>query len=222
MPSSTKLMISVGARQSLLSQAQVKEVHKELKRIHKSVLFSCLFVETTGDKDQITSLRTMEKTDFFTRELDQLLLQEKCRIAIHSAKDLPELLAKGLKIAAITKGVDPSDVLVMRPGDTLETLPKNATIATSSVRREEIVKQLRPDFKFIDLRGPISKRLAKLDTGEADGIVVAEAALIRLRMKELNRFFLPGPVAPYQGQLAIVVREDDNEMIELFACLDVR
>lgn len=177
------------------------------------------WVETVGDRDLKTSLRTLDRTDFFTRELDQLLLQNKIRLAIHSAKDLPEPLPEGLAIAALTRGVDARDALVLRSGETLATLPPCAVIATSSARREEVVRQLRPDLRFIDLRGTIGARLAKLETGEADGIVVAEAALIRLRLTHLNRIFLPGPTAPLQGRLALVVRKDDVELQNLLSAV---
>lgn len=216
------MKIVVGARASPLSKAQAKEVFDELCRHYPEVTFSCIYVDTTGDKDLKTSLRSLNKTDFFTREVDELLLTGNCRIAIHSAKDLPEPLPAGLTLVALTRGVDPSDSLVMRPNESLETLRTGAIVATSSVRREETVKQLRSDLTFIDLRGTIEQRLEKLMNGTADGVVVAEAALIRLGLTHLNRVHLPGPTVPLQGQLAIVARTGDLEMINLFASLDHR
>ncbi len=173
-----------------------------------------MWIETTGDLDQKTSLRILDKTDFFTRELDRLVLDGSIRLAIHSAKDLPDPLAEGLCIAAMTNGLDPRDALVFR-----DTLPENAWIATSSKRREEMVDLLRPGFRFKDLRGTIHERLAQLDNGYADGVVIAEAALIRLQLTHLNRIYLPGPVAEGQGRLAIVCRKDDSELIELLSCI---
>lgn len=214
--------VKVGARASPLSRVQVDEVLQELTRHSTHVEFECTFLETTGDKDLQTSLRTLDKTDFFTREVDALLLSRQVQIGIHSAKDLPDPLPKGLRIVALTNGVDPSDSLVMRPGERLESLPQGAVIATSSFRREEIVKQLRPDLRFIDIRGPIGARLEKLERGEADGVVIAEAALLRLQLTHLNRVKLPGETVPFQGQLAIIAREDDHEMALLFLPLDSR
>ncbi len=178
------------------------------------------WVETRGDLDQITSLRTLDKTDFFTRELDQLLLNGAIDVAIHSAKDLPDPLPDGLVIAAMTKGVDSRDALVLREGETLESLPSNAWIATSSERREEAVRRLRKDLQFKDIRGTIHARLAKLDTGEADGVVIAEAALIRLKLTHLNRIYLPGPTAEGQGRLAILVKDGNRAALELFSWLN--
>lgn len=210
--------ISVGARSSPLSRAQVEEVQAELLT-HR---LEPLWVETIGDSDQKTSLRTLQKTDFFTKEIDAMLFAETCRIAVHSAKDLPDPLPKGLAIAAVTQGVDSSDSLVFRSNESLETLPTGAKVATSSIRREECVQQLRPDLSFIDIRGTIGQRLQKLDSGEADGVVIAEAALIRLGLTHLNRIKLPGETVEGQGKLAILARESDEEMLCLFAPLDSR
>lgn len=216
------MIIEVGARSSPLSQAQVKEVLDELKKFFPHVEFKNFFVSTQGDNDQKTSLRILDKTNFFTKEIDDLVLEGTCRIGIHSAKDLPEPIPNGLQIAALTKGLDSADVCVLRMGDSFDTLPPGSIIATSSDRRESIIKSLRPDFKVCDLRGTIHQRLAKLETGEADGIVVAEAALIRLGLTHLNKIRLPGETALYQGKLAIVTRLNDHEMLRIFACLDSR
>ncbi len=182
----------VGARSSKLSHAQVEEVQSEL-----GISFAVKWVQTMGDLDQTTSLRNMEKSDFFTRELDQMLIHGEIDAAIHSAKDLPEPLPKGLKIAYLSKGVDPRDSLVIKKEPV-------KFVATSSARREGAVRSLFPDCAFIDLRGTVEERLEK----DVDGVVVAEAALIRLKLTHLKRLFLPGPTAPLQGKIAIVCRED--------------
>ena len=122
-------------------------------------------METTGDKDQKTSLRTLEKTDFFTKEIDELQLAGGCRISIHSAKDLPDPLPKGLTMVALTQGVDPSDSLVLRENETIESLPHGAKMGTSSARREKNIRDLRSDFICVDVRGNIQARLALLDQG---------------------------------------------------------
>lgn len=216
------MLIKVGARKSPLSQTQVKEVLSEIQKFHSHITFASLFVHTYGDLDKQTSLRDLGNTDFFTREVDHLLLARECRIAIHSAKDLPEQLPKGLKMIALTKGVDASDSLVMRFGASLNSLPYQSVIATSSLRREEAVKKLRADFKFIDVRGTIEERLSYLEKETVQGVVIAEAALIRLGFTHLNRLTLPGETVPNQGKLAILSRENDQEMIQLFQCIDSR
>jgi hydroxymethylbilane synthase len=216
------MIVVVGARSSPLSRAQVQEVLEELRKHHPEVDFENIYLETQGDKDRSISLRTLGKTDFFTRELDQLLLQGGCRVAIHSAKDLPDPLPAGSVLAGLTEGIDPADVLVMRDGESLDSLPSGARIATSSQRREDQVKLLRADLLFCDVRGTIAERLALLQQGAADGVVLAEAALIRLGWTHLNRIRLPAETVPFQGQLAILCREDDAQMRELFKCLDSR
>jgi hydroxymethylbilane synthase len=186
----------IGARNSPLSKAQVAEIKKEL-----SIDFETIFISTIGDLDQKTSLRTLEKTNFFTKELDEMLLTHKIDAAVHSAKDLPDPLPSGLVVCYLSKGLDPRDALVFNK----EPI---RLVATSSKRREESVLKLYPNCKFIDLRGTIHKRLELLDQG-IDGVVVAECALQRLKLTHLNRVFLPEPTTEGQGKLAIVCREED-------------
>lgn len=210
------MTILVGARSSPLSRAQFEEVRNALQC---GSSLEPVWVQTTGDIDKQTSLRALDKTNFFTKELDEMLLQGKIRISIHSAKDLPDPIPKGLSLIALTKGVDPRDSLVFRPHENLAMI---RTIATSSERREEVVRSLRSGLRFVDLRGTIGERLALLEKRVVDGVVVAEAALIRLGLTHLNRLILPGETAPMQGRLAILSQEGDEEMSRIFKPLDAR
>jgi hydroxymethylbilane synthase len=212
----------VASRDSPLARAQVAEVLHEIQQYHPEITFEPVFVKSHGDLDQTTSLRSLDKTDFFTREIDLLVLSAACQIAVHSAKDLPDPIQEGIEIIAITKGVDPQDVLVMRPGMSLESLPKGAVIATSSKRREDNVKKMRDDLVFVDLRGTIHDRLALLDRHEVDGVVVANAALIRLNLTHYNSVVIPGETTPLQGQLAIVCKAGDLRMRKIFSAIDTR
>lgn len=214
--------LTVGARSSPLSQAQVKEVLQELHRFHPLVVFQMIWMQTCGDKDKTTSLRLLEKTDFFTKEIDLAQLQGKVRVTIHSAKDLPDPLAEGLELIALTRGVDPADSLVFREGENLQTLAPNSLVGTSSTRREAAIASLRADLQCLCIRGTIQERLDLLAQRKIDALIVAEAALIRLQLTHLCRMRLPFPAAQYQGQLAIVARVGDEEMKELFAPLDAR
>jgi hydroxymethylbilane synthase len=209
------MKIVVGARSSPLSRAQFEEVRKTLPR---GIEFMPVWVKTTGDIDKQTSLRNLDKTNFFTKELDEMLLQGEIRISIHSAKDLPDPIPDGLSLVALTKGVDPRDSLVFRSNENLDTA---SLIATSSERREAVLCSLRSGLRFVDLRGTIGERLALLENGTVDGVVVAEAALIRLGLTHLNRLILPGETVPLQGRLAILARKEDQEMHCLFCRLDL-
>jgi hydroxymethylbilane synthase len=213
--------VTVASRGSLLARAQVEEVLLELQIVHPDVYFQMTYVNTTGDLDLTTSLRSLEKTDFFTKEIEEMQLQGQCRLSIHSAKDLPASLQTGLVVVALTRGVNPADALVLPQGKTVADLPEGARIGTSSLRREAVIKEMRADFVCCDIRGTIESRLEQLDRGDFDGVVVAEAALLRLKVKR-PRLLFPGQSAPLQGQLAIVALEDDEECKQLFKCIDVR
>lgn len=219
-PTTPLRILAVGARSSPLSQAQVAEILAAMQQQHPQITFDVHYVTTVGDRDQTTSLRTMDRTDFFTRDIDTWVLEREGRIGIHSAKDLADPLTPGLAIFCLTKGIDPADALVLPPGEKLKSLPAGARIATSSLRREERVRELRSDLCFYDIRGTIEQRLAKLERGEVDGVVVAEAALIRLGLTHLNRIRLPGETVEGQGRLAVVGRAEDQELRELFSCLN--
>ncbi len=213
-------LISVGARDSSLSKVQVEEVLQEIRQFVPGVDFAVNYRKVMGDLDRKTSLLSMEKTNFFTKELDEALLEGSIRLAIHSAKDLPDPLLDGLVVGAYTKGVDSSDVLVFKKGGDLASLPFHAKIGTSSLRRIENLKALREDLAPVDIRGTIEERLALLDLGFVDALIMAKAALIRLGICR-DSMLLPGPVSPLQGKLAVLVREDDEEMRRLCSYIHV-
>lgn len=217
--SSVEKTIVVGARSSLLSRHQVEEVLLELRQFHFGISFRSVFLQTTGDKDLKTSLRNLDKSDFFTKEIDAMQLRGECRIAIHSAKDLPSPLPDGLSLIALTKGIDASDSLVFRDGESLSDLPKFAKIGSSTARRDIAVREVLPDAICVDIRSTIENRLAQLDAGNYDAIVVAEAALIRLNLTHRSRVFLPGETTPLQGRLAVIAKANDEEMKQLFLCI---
>ena len=143
------MKVVVGARRSNLSIKQVEEILEDLRSHAPQIVFEPILTATKGDRDLTSSLVPMDKSNFFTKEIDEMVLAGKCRIAIHSAKDLPEPLPKGLFLIAITKGQDPSDSLVLRKG---ETLKKNGMIGSSSLRRNSILRTLRPDCSCVEVR----------------------------------------------------------------------
>ncbi len=212
--------ISTAARNSRLSRAQVAEVQTLFTQFHPEYCFIPVWLDTKGDLDLKTSLLQMEKTNFFTKEIDDYLLEGKARIAIHAAKDLPDPLPEGLKVIALTRNLCPQDSLVLPSGMQLENLKSGALIGTSSQRRLKAIHALRSDLQCIEVRGPVDKRLKILEEKLIDGLVVAEAALIRLGLNRLNRIPLLSEIAPLQGRLAIVSKENDLEIAKLFAPLD--
>src|SRR6185295_12116366 len=138
------LEIAVATRASRLALVQVEEVRCGLPDVH----FKTYAVETTGDRDLETPLVAVEMTDFFTKELDELVLNGVCRIAIHSAKDLAVPLRQGLAVVALTRGLDPRDSLVF-----FQELPLHARIGVSSLRRTAVVKRLSEEFVCVAVRG---------------------------------------------------------------------
>lgn len=214
------MQIKIAARSSLLSKAQVCELEKELAAIYQEVSFSHLFVQTKGDKDLNTSLLTQEKTDFFTKEVDDLVLASFADVSVHSAKDLPEILPEGLEIFALTKGVDPRDSLVLKENKALLDLGHNPKIGTSSFRRMEMIRKILPNAQMVDIRGTIDRRLLLLQEGAVDALIIAEAALIRLNLTHLNRIILEEKTAPMQGRLAVVGKKDDFFLKQIFSSVD--
>lgn len=214
------LTIKAAARSSPLSIRQVLEVEDELKKYHPSVCISSTLISSRGDLDLKTSLLHLEKTDFFTKEVDALVKLGVCDVAIHSAKDLPEPLDEELEIYALTKGVDPLDVLVLRKTETLENLKEGALIGSSSLRRVSAISNLRKDFIAKDIRGTIERRIELLELGEYDGVIVAKAALIRLNLLHLNFIELNIEVSTLQGRLAVIGKKNNLELKTIFSTID--
>ena len=218
-----KKILRVGTRTSPLALAQVREIRQALQAVVPDVELKIVPMETMGDKDKKTPISEMEGTDFFTREIDKALLDKKIDLAIHSAKDLPEMIPEGIVIAATTRSVDPYDVLVSKGHLKLCDLSEGARIGTSSERRKNQLKAYRPDLELVDIRGTMEERLEKLVSEGLDAIVIAGAGLIRLglgdRITERISFDILKP-HPLQGSLAVAIRTDDKELKDLFSKLD--
>ncbi len=216
----------LGARTSPLSLKQTEEVLGLLRRHYPDFRVEVVGIDTCGDVDKSTSISQMEGTDFFTDEIDKALLQGEIDFAVHSAKDLPDVFLKGLYLAAITRSIDPDDVLVSKEGLRLDQLGFGARIGTSSLRRKIQLRTYREDFRIVDIRGNIEQRLKILDeTPGLDGIVIAAAGLLRLGLEDRITQRVPHEILkphPLQGALAIVVRRKDFELSDLFSVVDSR
>lgn len=215
-------MITVGARASKLSIKQFEEVVHAMQYYEPDLRFSLCCTQTIGDKDLKTSLRDLEKTNFFTYEVDQLVIERKCQIAIHSAKDLPDPLPQDLEVIALTQCLNAQDVLVIPLGKTKKDLENKPVIATSSINREKNILRQFPTAKVVDLRGTIGQRIDQVLQNKVDGVVIAKVALMRLNLMHLNMIDLMGETTPLQGSLAIVARRDNLKMKELFKVIDTR
>ncbi|MDO8603724.1 MAG: hydroxymethylbilane synthase [Candidatus Omnitrophota bacterium] len=213
----------IGTRTSLLALKQVEEVLGLLGTFYPDMKVKVIGIDTYGDKDNITPISKIEGTDFFTREIDEALLKEEIDFAVHSAKDIPDILSPGLSIAAFTWCLDPDDALISRDGKKLEELPDGARIGTSSRRRKDGLKRLRPGLHIVDIRGNIEQRLKMLEENNLDGIVIAACALMRLGLESrITQRIAARDIKPHpmQGRLAIVTRQDEKDLAGLFSALD--
>jgi hydroxymethylbilane synthase len=210
----------VASRASDLAIAQVHEALAAVRRVLPDAAFTLHALTTPGDRDLTTPLATPElPADFFTRDLDRLLLEGEADLTIHSAKDLPAPLPDRLALAALLPARDIRDALVIRPGLAFADI---RTIGTSSPKRSEELARLYPAWQQKPIRGTISARLAQLDAGAFDAVVIAACALERLGLTERIERTLPWNPAPHQGRLALVVRADRTDLLETLRPLDVR
>jgi len=178
-------------------------------------------VKTTGDRIQDRPLADAGGKGLFVKELEDALLDERIDLAVHSMKDVPVDLPAGLAITALLPREDPRDVFISNQASALMGLQKGARIGTSSVRRHAQVARVRPDLEIVLLRGNVDTRLAKLDLGEIDGMLLALAGLKRLglegRATQMLDDFLP---ALAQGAIGIEIRETDTNAREIVAQLN--
>jgi len=218
----------IGSRGSTLALVQAHMVKTQLALLHPGLEVRIEIVKTSGDV-KTDPLSLIGGKGVFTKELEDALLDRRIDVAVHSLKDLPTVIPEQLVIAAMCKREDPRDALVLSgtlPGSanpSVATLPKGATIGTSSPRRLAQLKHLRGDLVFKDLRGNVDTRLRKLDEGQYDALVLACAGLRRLGREE--RISAPLPTtemlpAVGQGAIAIEARAGDEDTIALAGGLD--
>ena len=210
------------SRASPLAVAQVQEALMHLQPMLPSKWETVQqTLDTPGDRDRTTELTDEQiPDDFFTRDLDQALLNREADLAVHSAKDLPDTNVEGLHVAAMLSAQDIRDALVTRIDLPVGEDPQ--VIGTSSPRRQEFVRCCLPGSRWKAIRGNIEERIQQLDQGDYDAIIVAACALHRLGLERRIYSYLDWEPAPLQGRLALVTREDDTDLIEVAHRLDVR
>ena len=215
--------VIVGSRGSKLALIQTNWVISELKRLNPGLEFQIEKISTKGDKITNAPLSRLGGVGLFTKELEAALIKEKIDIAVHSAKDVPAVIHEGLTIGATPKREDPHDVLISCNNATLEKLPDDARIGTSSLRRKAQLLAFRPDFKILDLRGNLDTRLKKLETDDMEAIVVARAGLIRMHYTGQISQIIPFDImlpAVGQGSLCIEIRKDDARIQKIVSGID--
>ena len=214
--------IRVGTRGSRLAIAQTEIALAALRKAHPAARFEVVTISTTGDVDK-RPLFTMDEKGIFEKEVNEAVKQGEVDFAVHSLKDIPSDLSDELTVACIPKRASPNDVLVNEKGQNLKELAPGSKIGTSSLRRAVQLAKERPDLNIRPIRGNVETRVKKVIKGEYDAVVLAEAGLTRIGMKDVivERFgireFVP---APGQGAIAIVCRRENRALITMLKTIE--
>jgi len=215
-----KKKVRIGTRKSKLALWQANFVKEAIERRY-GIEVELVKITTTGDKILDSPLAKIGGKGLFVKEIEEALLREDIDLAVHSLKDMPVVLPKGLKIGAITKREDPYDVFISRNGKGLMEIEEGSVIGTSSLRRSVQIKRLRRDLNVKVLRGNVDTRMRKLDEGLYDAIILARAGVKRMgyleRVTEVLDYLIP---AVGQGSLAIEIRDGDGEIEEMVEFLN--
>lgn len=217
--------IRIASRKSQLAMVQTYWVQAELQKHFPDRTFEVDLMSTQGDKILDVPLAKIGDKGLFTKELEVKMLDRSADLAVHSLKDLPTNLPDGLMLGCITERENPADALVVNEkyqGCQLDTLPEGAVIGTSSLRRLAQLRHHFPHFHFKDVRGNVNTRLAKLDAGEYDALILAAAGLQRLDFGDRIHQLIPAKLSLHavgQGALGIECRTDDPEILGLLQAL---
>ena len=215
--------LRIATRSSALALWQAEFIKAELERLNEGVTVELIKIKTQGDKILDVPLSKIGGKALFVKELEEAMMDGRADLAVHSMKDVPMELPEGLGLVAICEREDPTDAFVSNDFDNVDALPNGAIVGTASLRREAQLRAYRPDLKIRNLRGNVNTRLAKLDAGDYQAIVLASSGLKRLGFHDRIRYSLPDSIslpAVGQGALGIECRLDDAELINMLAALD--
>ncbi|MEM1168631.1 MAG: hydroxymethylbilane synthase [Cyanobacteria bacterium P01_H01_bin.35] len=218
--------VRIGSRKSQLALVQTYWVQEELQKNFPDITFEVETMSTQGDKILDVPLAKIGDKGLFTKELEVGMLEKKTDLAVHSLKDLPTNLPEGLMLGCVTERENPADALVVHEkfkDKKLETLPEGTVIGTSSLRRLAQLRHHFPHLEFKDVRGNLNTRLAKLDAGEYDAIILAFAGLHRLGMGDRIHQVIPPEISLHavgQGALGIECRDGDSDILDLLKSLE--
>jgi len=204
--------IVVACRASNLAVKQAKIVIQGLKKFYPELQFSLKKVVTAADKLQKVSLRNFPQEGVFVKELERALLSGAVDIAVHSAKDMPSELPRGLLMPAVLKRENPQDVLISQRHIKLKDLPYAAKLGTGSLRRIIQLKNIRRDLNFVEIRGNLETRVKKIRLMGLDGIVLAYAGVKRLGLLRYVSEILDILPCPGQGAICLEIRSSDAEV----------
>lgn len=210
--------IRIATRKSALALWQAEYVKAELEKHHPGIEATLVPMSSRGDKILDVSLAKVGGKGLFVKELEQAMLEGEADIAVHSMKDVPMAFPEGLGLAVICEREDPRDAFVSNTYQSLDSLPTGAVVGTSSLRRQSQILAKRPDLEIAFLRGNVNTRLAKLDAGEFDAIILASAGLKRLGLEDrIATFIPPEDILPAGGQGAVGIeyRLEDTETARL-------
>ena len=207
--------LRIGTRASKLALAQAGQMRARIAAgLGDDAAAVLVHITTAGDRVQDRRLMDIGGKGLFTKEIEDALLDGRIDCAIHSLKDMPAEGPEGLVIAAIPEREDPRDAFLSARFDALDALPRGGRLGTASLRRQAQALRARPDLEVLPLRGNVDTRLAKLERGEFDAIILAAAGLNRLGLGDAPRAWLDPmatPPAPGQGALAIQTRVEDRD-----------
>lgn len=215
--------LRIATRKSALALWQAEHIKAELERIHSGLRVELLGISTRGDKILDVPLAKIGGKALFVKELEEAMADGRADLAVHSMKDVPVELPAGLGLSVICERADPTDAFVSNRFEQVDDLPEGAVIGSASMRRQCQLKAYRPDLEVRTLRGNVNTRLAKLDAGDYDAIILATSGLRRLGFDSRIRYELPDYLclpAVGQGALGIECRSDDAELAQLLAPLN--
>ncbi|HET7412845.1 MAG TPA: hydroxymethylbilane synthase [Pararhizobium sp.] len=215
----------IGTRGSQLALAQAHEARDRLMAAHGLAEedFEVVILSTTGDRVADRSLAEIGGKGLFTKEIEEQLADGRLDLAVHSSKDMPTVLPEGLHLSGFLPRADVRDVLIGRSAGKLADLPEGAVVGSSSLRRQALIRRLRPDLKVITFRGNVQRRLQKLEDGQADATLLAYAGLQRLGMADVATEIMDPAIFPPalgQGAICIESRIGDSRTDNLIAAID--
>jgi len=215
----------LGSRGSTLALWQAEHIRQALFEQHPHLSIELKIITTKGDRILDSPLAQIGDKGLFVKELEEALLRREIDAAVHSCKDMPSVLAEGLELVACSDREDPRDVLVSHQNRALGSLACGSVIGTSSLRRTCQIRAMRPDVIIKPIRGNLDTRLAKLEQGLFDAIIVAAAGMLRLgRSLAISEFLSEQLMVPAAGQgvIGIETRADDPDLQGLFSCVNNR